>query len=229
MGLRIPKDARGWGVPAIAWFGLAPYFALGALMIGRRIYPVAFDLTPTPGIPYVDVLALCYVLLGVYVVLISIAIMAPAVTRERERETWESLRLSVSSPHEILLGLLCGRLGPILAAHLATGLLWVLLRPHYAPLFQGLSPFTLDAPTLALLVWEVFLAALAAGLMATAFSVYSKTTGLALVLSAGGLLVSAAVSILLVLFGPLSGPVALLAWNLLLAAVSYALAVRGLR
>lgn len=229
MGLRVPKDTRGWGVPAIVWFCLAPYFALGALLVGRRVYPPAFELTPTPGIPYIDVLALCYTLLGVYVVLISIAIMAPAITRERERETWESLRITVSSRHEILLGLVYGRLAPILAAHLLAGALWVLLRPHYAPLFQRLSPFTLDSGRLALLVGEVFVAALAAGLMATACSVYSKSTGVAVVLSAAGFLLSTAISIFLVLAAPVSAPLALLLWNAALGAGSYALAARGLK
>jgi hypothetical protein len=200
-----------------------------ALSVGKKVYPAAFDLTPQPGIPYIDVLALCFALLGLYVVLISIAIMAPAVTRERERETWESLRLSVSSPHEILVGLMAGRLGPILAAHLGAGLFWVIARPNYAPLLQRLSPVTLSGPTIALLVWEIFVAAVAGGLMALAFSVYSKTSGLALVLSSAGFLLSLAATLVLIWVTPASGPLTVVVWNGAVGVSAYLLALRGLR
>ncbi len=228
LGFRLPKDARGWGLPAILWFCIAPYVVWGALSIGHRVSPELFRYPPAPGIPYVDIVALCLVLLGVYTSLISIAVMAPAITRERERETWEAVRVSVSSPHEILLGLLAGRVGPILLAHFAAGLFWVLARPHYAPLLQPLSPITLDQPAIALLVWETGVAALAFGCMATAFSVYSRTTGLALVLSAAGFVFWFFLLIPAVVLAPAGGPVVILVGSALLGIASYLAAARGL-
>lgn len=228
MGLRLPKDARGWGMPAILWFCLAPYIVLGALSTGARFFPEVFLYAEHPGIPVFDILALCQVLLGIYVAMISMVVMAPAITRERERETWETLRVSVSSPHEILLGLLVGRVGPILGSQLIAGLLWVLLRPHYAPLLQPYSPFRLEAPALALLVWEILIGSLSLACLATAFSVYCRTTGLALVLSASGFLLWAGLLIAGILVAPLPGPLFFLLWSLGTAGAAYSLAARGL-
>ena len=98
-----------------------------------------------------------------------------------------------------------------------------------APLLQRLSPFTLSAPTIALLVWEIFIAALAGGLMALALSVYSKTSGLALVLSSAGFLLSLAVTVILIWVTPASGPLTVLLWNGAVGLSAYLLALRGLR
>lgn len=215
-------------MPAVAWFCIAPYVVWAALSVGHRFAPETFSYPPPPGIPSIDILALCFVLLGAYVGLISIAVMAPAIARERERETWETLRVSVSSRHDILLGLLVGRVGPILAAHFLAGLFWVLTRSHYASLLQRYSPFWLEQPALALLVWETLIAAFGLGCMAMAFSTYCRTTGLALVFSAAGFLLWTGTLVAAILVIPVSGPFIVLVWSVGLAILSYALAARGL-
>lgn len=216
-------------MPAILWFCLAPYIVWGALTLVERFVPDLFQGWDQPGFPVIDILALCLVLLGLYTAGISTTVMAPAITRERERETWETLRVSVSSPHEILLGLLVGRVGPILGSHFLAGLFWVLARPHYAPLMQRFVAFRLDAPAVALMVWETLAASLALACLSTCFSVYSRTTGLALVLSATGFLLWSGLLAAGILLLPLSGPAFILLYSLGTAAAFYSLAVRGLR
>src|SRR5688500_17890924 len=77
-GLRIPKDARGWGFPVIAWFFLAPYIVWGALSLGRRVAPAYFTFTPVPGVPEIDILALCYAMVSIYPPIAAAALMAPS-------------------------------------------------------------------------------------------------------------------------------------------------------
>lgn len=228
LGLRIPKDARGWGVPAIVWFALAPYIVLGALRLANRISPGTFQHPPQPGLPQVDALGLCMGLLSLYGALIAIGLMAPVITRERERETWESLRSTTTTGHEIVLGLVAGRLGPILAALAAVGLAWILLRPHYAPLFQPLAPFTLDARQVGLLVLLSCAVCLALGLLATATSACCRSTGMAVVAATAGALVLGALGVVAAL-SPLPDAYPALHAGLAVVGVGcYWLAVRNL-
>jgi ABC-type Na+ efflux pump permease subunit len=227
VGLRIPKDARGWGVPAVVWFSLAPYIVLGALHLANRVAPGTFRYPPEPGIPHIDALALCMVLLCVYIALLGVALMAPTLTRERERETWESLRTTIASPHDIVLGLLAGRLGPVLAAHLLVGLVWVLLRPHYAPQLQSVAPFTLDQPQIALLVWLGAAATLALSTVAAAASAHCRSTAMALVLAAAATFVFAFLAVIAAV--AVGGPLGLLALSAAVTLAAYGSAVRGVR
>jgi hypothetical protein len=229
VGLRMPKDARGWGMPAIAWFVLAPYVVWAALAAGTRAAPGFFRPAATPGPYAVDVLALCLALLGFYVCLTALALMAPAITRERENETWEGLRSTVASSHDILLGLAAGRLGPVLASYFAVGLVWTLARPHYAALLQPLAPFGLDRPQLALAVWETIAFALAVAGVATAASAWSRTTGLAVVLSvAATLLLMALLGLLVVMLPAVPATLIILGVSLPAAVAGYVAALRRL-
>ncbi len=202
LGLRVPKDARGWGVPAVAWFFLAPYVVLAALATGHRFAPEYFTFRDLSPYPVIDVLALCLAMLGIYVCMIAVALMAPVLTRERERETWESLRTTITAPREILMGLLAGRLGPVLLAYLGVGAFWVLARPHYAPLLQRYAPFLLDGPQIGLLVLQSALFALAAGTVATAASAWCRTSGVAITASVVGFLALAVLHVLAFLLVP---------------------------
>jgi len=227
LGLRVPKDARGWGVPAIVWFALAPYIVIGALHLANRISPGTFRYPPDPGIPSIDALALCMGLLTIYVALIAVGLMAPAITRERERDTWESLRATTASAHDIVLGLLAGRLGPVIAALVAVGAAWVTLRPHYAPLLQPLAPFTLDAGRTALLVSLAAAAAVGLGTLATAASARCRATPTALVVASTGILALAGVTLVAALSGLAEVPSVLLGTAAALTLGSYLVAVRG--
>jgi hypothetical protein len=226
VGLRMPKDVRGWGLPAVVWFCLAPYVVWAALAAGHRVAPQYFTYRGPYG-PTVDVLALCLALLGVYVCLVAVALMAPALAREREKETWDALRTTVTSPREIVFGLMAGRLAPLLAAYLAAGLFWVLARPHYAPLLQPHAPFLLDRLQVALLVAETAALALAAGALATAASAWCRTTGKAVVLSVTAvLLLGVLLGLGLALSPPRLWPAVALLVPLAATAAAVTLAVR---
>lgn len=181
LGLKIPKDARGWGLPAIAWCCILPYALAFALRMIQGWVPRQYGYLPPEQMP--DVLALSFGLVGFYLCLISVALMAPAITREREKETWEALKTSVSSPTEIVLGIAAGRLGPVLVAYAAVGLFWLLARPHYAPLFAQYAPFRLDSLQLALLLAEGGALACACGALALAASTGVRSTGRAVLLA----------------------------------------------
>jgi hypothetical protein len=225
VGLRLPKDARGWGVPAVIWFVLAPYVIAGALRVGYHFSPQTF--TPVPGFE-VDILALCFVLLGVYVCLMAIALMAPTISRERERETWEALRTTVASGHEILIGFIAGRLFPVLAAFMVAGLVWVLTRSHYAPMLQPFAAVRLDHPQIALLVWETLGVSLTLGLVALAASVQFRKTGTAIVVSAFAMFLLAGALVALVIVTRLPGPLLVLLLCLTVSLSAYVVALRGL-
>ena len=229
LGLRVPKDARGWGLPSVVWFCLVPYVVWISLSLAARIVPQYFTYPPQAGMPTIDILALCVGVLGLYVCLIAVALMAPSITREREKETWDTLRTTVASPHDILLGLTVGRLGPVLAAYLAVGLFWVVARPHYAPLLQPYSPFRLDPLQLALLVVQVSCATVAIGLVALAASARCRSTTLAVVVSVGvALLCGGTLVLSLASLQDLPGPAPTLAVTVATAVAAYVTAFRAL-
>jgi len=224
VGLRIPKDARGWGLPAVAWFCIVPYVLWAALASLYRFTGISMRGLPSE---FPDLLFLCFAICSVYACMIAVALMAPAVTRERERETWETLRATVTSRDEIALGLLVGRLGPVLLALAATWLFWALARPHYAPLLQPYAPFRLNLPQIALVAAENVAVTLALGTMALAMSARFRTSGMAIVASAAGALVFCFLIALATLFSS-AGPVAILGLSVLVTGISYQVAVAKL-
>lgn len=199
VGLRLPRDARGWGMPAVVWFSLAPYVVWSALALLHRFMPkltsdpMGIEVAlpgSAPGLGgsqgFIDVLGLCFLLLGLYVCGAALAVMAPAVARERQQETWESLRSTTTSPHEILLGLLVGRLLPVLGAFFVASVAWVAAYPHYTRLLRPLAPFTLLQGDLAAGLFLMLLGATTVGLIATAASARSRSAGTAVVAGAVG-------------------------------------------
>ncbi len=217
-------------MPAISWFFLAPYVIYAVLIAGHRFFPDFFAYTTTYPDLTVDIVALCFVLLGVYIAIISLALMATSIASERAAGTWDALAASVFSDHDLLLGFLVGRLGPVLAAFAAVGGTWVAARPHYAPLLQSVSPVTLTGAQIALLVLDLSFISLAIGAVAMAVSVYSRDAGRAVIVSLAASLVIALLCAVpwMIINRPPDG------WAIIpLAAVvtvtGYATAVRGVR
>ncbi len=230
LGLRLPKDARGWGLPAIVWCAVIPYALWGIARIAipwveKQVGPLST--AQALGIP--DALMLCCSLVGLYLALISVALMATAVTREREQETWESLRTTAASSDDILLGLLAGRLGPPLLGFLLVGVFWVATLGHTTELLSRYLPTRMDGPALGWLVLESVLMALSLGLVATAISTRCRRSGVAVVASTG-----ASILLLLGAFGTYAvqgftgAPILVLVLCAVVSGAAYAIARREL-
>ena len=191
LGLRIPRDSREWGVPVIAWTALVPYVTWGMMLITRRLDPEFVADLPRLRI---DITAGCFLLFCGYSVLMSAVIMASAVTRERERETWDLLRSAALGRHEVLTGLIGGLLGPILAAQAIVGAVWLVTRPHYRALLREIAPVFFSPMQVAEIVIATLFASLALGVVALAFSTVSSRSRVSVALS-----VTAAVSLPLII------------------------------
>lgn len=222
--LRQPRDARGWAVRALAWCALLPYALWAALA------RLPAGLLAAVGRGYVDLLLLCYALVGLYLCLLAAAVMAGSIVRERERETWEALRTTGTSCHELLLGLLCGRLLPVFVIYLAAGMVWSYARPHYAPLLQRYAPVFASGPQIALLVWEWALLGAGAGTLALAISAHARRMAPANAWSAAGVIVwvTGLLALLVILPGAPAEAIFLFG-NLAMVVASYLGARNGLR
>jgi len=111
-----------------------------------------------------------------YVVTISLVLGATAVTRERERQTWEQLWLTSLTGRERAAGFYWGRLGPVWASFLVTAELWWLLRPHYGPLLSAFAPVLLSRHHLAVGGLATLGLAMVAGLIGLLASALSQST-----------------------------------------------------
>lgn len=221
--LRQPRDARGWALRALLWCSLLPY-GLWAALTALSPWASQNGLLPLR----LDALALCFLLIGLYLCLMSAAVMAPSITRERERQTWETLRTTGTSTHELLLGLLCGRLAPVLAGYLVVGMVWTYTRPHYAPLLQPFTPVRLSGQQIALLAWELAFLAAGSGSLSLAASAWCRKSGTAdTVAAAGVLLLFGGLFVALVAAPALSGAVILLAGGVITLLVGYLAALWG--
>ena len=230
LGLRLPKDARGWGVPAVAWFAVAPFLLWGMVKLLQKAIPSLNFQASSPGDPSLDLLSLTLLALALYSACSAVGLMAPAVVRERERETWEQLRTAALSRDEILVGLLAGRLAPVLAMLLVAGGTWVALRPVYAPLLQAMTPFRMTSVQITTLVGMSMAFVLASGTLSLAASTWSRRTGTAVLAATFGLLFTAAITTLLELQSPpVWEPVLEVACCALLTVVGYWAARVGLR
>lgn len=166
-GLRVPRDARGWGVPAIAWFILGPYILWATLSPIRRLSPADFSEVARS----IDTFSIVVGMLALYLLLVSAQLCGMGFLRERRAATWDLLRLSPLSNDDLLLGLVVGRLAPVLASGSLVGLGYALLRPHYANLLQDLAPVPYASSQMLLATaWLVLLAGLA-GVWSLALSV----------------------------------------------------------
>lgn len=188
--LQGPRSATAWAVRAVAWCAPAPYLFWAFFTVCRLFWrSLSIDLSAT------NVLGVSFLLIGVSVAVIAAAIMSPSLASEREKETWGALRSALSSRHEILLGLLAGRVAPVLAAFLAAGMFWTWARPHYAPGLHPYSPGLLSDGAIALLVCLALAVAAAAGMLGLAASAWCRSSSRAAAVTAGlvGLLLAAPV------------------------------------
>lgn len=181
VGIRLPADARGWGMPSLALCCLLPYFLGFLLGVLHRVLPAQYGFLPPREMP--DILAISFGLVGLYLSLITIALLAPALSRERERETWDALRSTITSPHEILVGLLVGRAGPVFATYLLVSLVWVATRSTYVPLFAPHAPFRLGYLALAVLLAELAAIGIAVAGISLAASAAHRSSGRAVLTS----------------------------------------------
>jgi hypothetical protein len=184
VGLRLPREPREWGLPAITWFALAPYIQWVLLLGLRRFNPSLRE--------YVDPGAIFGIFLfglGLYTCIVATVIGATAITREREQATWEQVAITPMTTVELLLGYWLSRVIPLGLGSLVSLLTWVLLYPHYMSLLERLGPFDFSqtyllAYGLYLLVELLFLSAL--GLM---FSTFCRSSAAAATLALTGAVV----------------------------------------
>ncbi len=132
VGLKRPLDPTVWGAPVILGYSAAPH-GLWVVLACLRY----FDLIRKGKILF-DPLSRLALLLSFYVVAVSLVLGATAITHERERGTWDQLKVTPLSRRERGAGFLWGRLGPVWACALTTAGLWLLLQPSYSALLSGL-------------------------------------------------------------------------------------------
>jgi hypothetical protein len=182
LNLPIEKSPLELGVGMVAWYALLPYAVWLMLivlthLVGRRVLPV---------LP--DMLSLAMLPTGLHVALVPIPLLAPTLSQARAAGEWAKLRALAPRPVDMLLGLLAGRLGPVLATYLGVGLFWVLARPHYAALLQPYCPTLIDGPAIAVRVWESVALSLAVGAASLEAGAVCRTARGALALATFGAL-----------------------------------------
>jgi hypothetical protein len=210
LGMRWSLDPVAWGVPVVLGATLPPY-ALAALtgMI-RRLWPGLN--APDPA----DVFGLLLLMLWVHVPLISLVLAATAVTRERERQTWEQLCLTRLTGSERACGYLLGRLAPVWGSLIVSSGFWWLLYPCAASWLSPYQPLVVYRADIVAGGAVSCILAIAAGLTGLFASACAKNSRVAITLAVlrlcqTGLLLGAAGPILVlldVLFGRPFPPVA---------------------
>jgi len=222
--LQGPRGATAWAVRAVGWCAPAPYLFWAFFAVCRLFWRrLSIELADS------NLLGVGFLLVGVSVAVIAAAIMSPSLASEREKETWGALRTALSSRHEILLGLLAGRVAPIIAAFLAAGMFWTWARPHYAPGLHPYTPGLLSDGEIALLVWLALAVAAAAGMLGLAASAWCRSSSRSAAVTAG--LVGALLAAPVLVTGWLPhvhGAVITVLCALTAAVAGYVVAYRGL-
>jgi ABC-type transport system involved in multi-copper enzyme maturation permease subunit len=113
--IRLKRPMSGWGRIArvLLLGGLGSYLVIAVAMTGM------------PGT--VNILEMLTVLLGCIGLLAVAARAASGISSERERSTWDSLRLTLLSDHEILWAKLCGAIYSVWGMGFILALLWLAL------------------------------------------------------------------------------------------------------
>jgi hypothetical protein len=178
VGLKWSVDPIVWGAPVVLTYALGPYGLWAVLAFLGRL-----RLVPPGGLP-LDPFFMLALVFWFYVVAISLVLGATAVTREREQQTWDQVRITPHTGHERAMGLLWGRLGPVwISFALAAGPWWLSQPLASAWLAPGIRPVLSRGevvPVEALILWLSVLAG-QFGLLASA---RSKSTAVAVVFSA---------------------------------------------
>jgi ABC-type Na+ efflux pump permease subunit len=139
LGLRVPRGAREWGLPAVVWFALAPYVIWASVVLLRRV---------APGLPAADNVVIFEIVvfaLMLYACLVIAVSTAAAVAGERQQATWESILATPLSGAELVVGNLLARAGPTLGGVLLAILVWAVARPHYATLLEPVGGIDIPA------------------------------------------------------------------------------------
>ncbi|MCC2669155.1 MAG: hypothetical protein K0Q72_1626 [Armatimonadetes bacterium] len=220
---RRPRTVRAWVIPAVASGAVLPYGVWLLVTLAYQAAPVAASL-----LRELDTLGAFQVWSGVLQSLLALLLVAPTIAGERERRTWEGLRTAGLSSHELLLGSLVGRLGPLLAGSLVCGLLWMALRSHYAPLLQPYSPYTMHWIEVGVLATDIAAVILGSGFLALAASTWSDNTRAALIAAlVAWLALLLAISGVLGLFSGVAGGQLILRCCLLASLCGYLVALAG--
>src|SRR5262249_28223443 len=119
VGLRLPREPREWGLPAIAWFALAPYILWVLLLVLGRVDP-SLKQYADPG----TVFEVFLLGLGTYACAVATVIGATTVTREREQATWEQVTVTPMTASELVLGYWLARALPLAIGVLVSLLTW---------------------------------------------------------------------------------------------------------
>ncbi len=229
LGLRFPRDSRAWGVPALVWCIFVPYACAWMLrVLDSSLRPGGLQtLREIPGL--IHPVHMCVLVTGLYAAIICIAVMAPAITREREQRTWDALRTTRTGPHEIVVGLLAARIGPVVLAFLLVAATWVLLLPHYAPMFDSVLPLRGGVAAIAAYSLLMVLGMTSVGLIATGCSVVARRTGPAVVAAMSISILAAALALVLGLTLPPDARPWAAAVLPVLGTLGYVIAIRQLR
>jgi hypothetical protein len=184
IGLRLPREPREWGLPAITWFALAPYIQWVLLLALRRLSPSLKQ--------YVDPGAIFEIFLfglGLYACAVATVIGATAVTREREHRTWEQVAITPMTTVELLLGYWLSRAIPLGLGALVSLLTWVLLYPHYVSLLAQMGPFDFSQRDLMFFGLYFLLELLFLNALGLMFSTFCRSSAAAATLAVFGAVV----------------------------------------
>jgi ABC-2 family transporter protein len=184
IGLRLPREPREWGLPAITWFALAPYIQWVLLVALGRFSPSLLQYAD-PG----TIFEFFLLGLGTYACAVATVIGATTVTHERELATWEQVAVTPMTTAELVLGYWLSRALPLGLGVVMSLLVWVVLYPHYMPLLERLGRFDLrqrDLLFLGLLLLTAVFSLNAFGLM---FSTFCRSSAAAAVGALAGVVV----------------------------------------
>jgi ABC-type transport system involved in multi-copper enzyme maturation permease subunit len=141
VGLRIPREAREWGLPSLVWLSTLPYACWALLSLMHRIAPRDAQILTLHA---VDFFAIIVLVLSLYTWGISTVIGATCIAREREQETWEQVLATPVTNTEMVVGYWLARALPLVLGVGTSVGIWVLLYPQYRELLKPLGAFTLS-------------------------------------------------------------------------------------
>jgi hypothetical protein len=140
LGVPLPRQPREWGLPAVAWYTLAPYVQWVLLLALRRADASLLQFA-SPSLLF----SVFIVGLGFYACAVSVVVGATTITREREQATWDQVIATPLKSGELAQGYWLGGAGPIVLGVTVSLGGWLLLYPHYLALLEPLGSFEVTA------------------------------------------------------------------------------------
>jgi ABC-type transport system involved in multi-copper enzyme maturation permease subunit len=168
LNMRVARDPREWGVPAIAWFAVGPYVLLALAWTLTTLWPA--------GAVYlreIDALSALLVPLVAYTVIVSLVLGVTSISRERASRAWESLLATPVTGADIVLAKFVSAVAPVVSALLVSTTVWMVTHFHYLPLLKKYTAAALTSLELVRLGLGGATAALAwcaAGLLAASLT-----------------------------------------------------------